>query len=485
MSGNGAKRWLDGSAEPGARALRQALDEALPAAEDDAFARQRVWARVQAPWWDSSGKLVDPVARARGGWLAPLLAGAGVALVAAVTTLAAIGVLRAPGPSIVSAPRGESPGGVTAVPALPPATVALTAGPGKRARHRLARGVEVELSPRTALVPGDGEAAPEVKAGRVRFSVPHQPPGQRYSVRAGAFQVVVLGTVFEVSLENGGVGVSVESGSVEVREAASGRALGLLSSGAHWSSVEAKSAAEAQGSPRAAVNRQLARPAFRPVRKAPARRLALTGVGDPAAARTMKQADQLRLRRDPARALALYQQLVDAGGPRADVALYSIGLIEDEDLHDPRRAAVTWQRYRERYPQGLLRVEADVSLIEVFTRLGESGRALAEARAFLQNHPRSERRGEVARVAGDLARREGDCLAALGFYDRAIAALAGSPQTEDHDDALFYRAECLSSGRDSRAAAAVRKYLGEFPLGRHAVEAQQLLRSQAGQAGRR
>ena len=481
MSLRGASRWLEDMAEPGARALRQAMDEARPAGEEDAFARQRVWARVQAPWWSSSGKLAklaklegSVAVAGRGGWLAPLLVGAGVALVAAVTTLASIGVLRSSGRSIVQGPVSQLDAASEVVPGLPRPTVALTAGPGRSTRHRLARGVDAELAPRTALVPGDSETAPEVKRGRVRFSVPHQAPGQRYSVRAGAFRVVVVGTVFDVSVEEEGVAVAVESGSVEVRDAVSDRALRLLSAGAQWSSVEKEVSPAAMQGPSA-------RPAVRLVRKQPPRRLALATAGDPAAARTMRQANALRLRRDPARALALYQRMVEAGGPRADVALYSIGVIEDEDLNEPRRAAATWQRYRDRYPQGMLRVEADVSLIEVFTRLGEPNRALIEARAFLQNHPGSERRGEVARVAGDLARREGDCPAALRYYELALRSRI---QAGDHDDALFYRAACLASARDPRVTGAVRSYLGRFPLGRHAVEAQRLLRDLAGNVGR-
>ena len=84
-----------------------------------------------------------------------------------------------------------------------------------------------------------GGSPPEVKVGRVRFSVPHQPPGQRFSVRAGAFQVVVLGTVFDVAVEEAGVSVAVASGTVEVHETASDRLVQRLPAGASWSSEPA------------------------------------------------------------------------------------------------------------------------------------------------------------------------------------------------------------------------------------------------------
>ena len=41
-------------------------------------------------------------------------------------------------------------------------------------------------------------------------------------------------------------------------------------------------------------------------------------------------------------------------------------------------------------------------------------------------------------------------------------------------DAAFHRAGCLTALRDVRAAAAVNGYLGRYPRGRHAAEAQRL-----------
>ena len=322
-------------------------------------------------------------------------------------------------------------------------------------RHRLARGVDAELQPRTALVPGDEQAPPEVRVGRVRFSVPHQPPGRRYSVRAGAFEVVVLGTTFDVAVEASGVGVSVASGTVEVREAGSPRLLARLTPGEAWSS-EAEAPAPAP------------RPSAR-LRKPPPRRVA--AVAGREAERSLDQAGELR-RRDPRRALAMYRRMLAAGGPLAEIAQYEIGVIEDEDLRNPRQAVATWDRYRARYPGGLLRTEADLSVIEALSRTGDQARALVEARDFLQRHPNSERRSEVARLAGDLARERGDCAAAVALYDQALSS---RPATDDADDASFHRAACLARAGDARGSAGLRAYLKRFPLGRHAGEAQRLL----------
>jgi outer membrane protein assembly factor BamD (BamD/ComL family) len=71
-------------------------------------------------------------------------------------------------------------------------------------------------------------------------------------------------------------------------------------------------------------------------------------------------------------------------------------------LHRPREAVSAWNRYRSRFPRGLLRAEADLSVIETLASMDERVAALAEAEAFLARHPASERRAEVERLAGRL-----------------------------------------------------------------------------------
>jgi hypothetical protein len=420
------ERWLDGATAPGQQALRQALDDAAPPPEDE-LARQRVWAGVQAPW---SARRAGPR------W--PLVAAVSAAVAATLAIVATRALDRGPlaeGPPALA--RGEPP----------PMTGQGPVTAERAARHRLARGVDAELAPRAALVPGDAETPPEVTRGRVRFSVPHQAPGRRYHVRAGAYRVVVLGTEFDVSVEGGAVSVTVASGVVQIEDA-SGRRLERLAPGESWSS---SAAAPAEPAPVPVT------PAVRPP-PAPV----------PAdAAEALAAARSARNGGDPRRALGLYQRLVKAGGPLAESALFEMATIEHEDLHDPARALATWQRYRDRYPRGVLRAEADLSVIEVLPRLGQEARALAEARDFLRRHPRNERRGEVARVGGDLARMRGDCRAALELYE---AAGSGPLSLDDADDAAFGRAACLAALGEVGAAQAARQYRERFPRGRHAAE---------------
>jgi hypothetical protein len=328
--------------------------------------------------------------------------------------------------------------------------------------------VEAELAVRAALVPGGENVPPEVKRGRVRFSVPHQAPGRRYSVRAGAYRVAVLGTVFEVAVEDARVHVSVSSGVVQVEEAGSGRPLERLTPGQEWSSAPPPAAMPTPTPAPPPAAPALVRPA---ARMPPGSHAAPSVPADPAATRALADARSARRSGDPRRALTLYEGLVAGGGPLAESALFEMAAIEHEDLRDPGRALGLWQRYRDRYPRGLLRAEADLSILEVLPALGQEGRALDEARAFLRRYPRSERRGEVARVAGDLARTGGDCRAALLLYESALTAPLSAA---DGDDASFGRAACLSALHDPRAADALREYRRRFPSGRHAAEAEHL-----------
>jgi len=416
------KRWLDDAADPGRRAVRQALDEAGAPGEDQ-LSRQRVWAGVHTPW---------AAARSRR-W--PLVTAAAAGL-AALMVLAGLQLF----------PRRDR---VVSAPELAPVTGSGTIEVS--GRQRLAGGVDAELAPRAALVPGDDGTPPQVKRGRVRFSVPHQPPGRRYAVQAGAYRITVLGTVFDVSVDDAAVHVSVSSGVVQIDDAVSGQRLERVAAGEEWSSL----APPPQRAPEPAPAARLT-----PPRRAPA-------PPDPAATNALAEAREARRTGQPQRALALYQRLVGEGGPLAESALFEMAAIEYEDLHDPDRALATWQRYRDRHPRGLLRAEADLSVIEVLARVGHEGRALDEARAFLARYPRSERRAEVARVAGDLARNRGDCRAAVALYEQAGASAAG----RDADDAAFGRASCLRTLGDAGAAAALDDYRRRFPGGRHAADA--------------
>ena len=131
-----------------------------------------------------------------------------------------------------------------------------------------------------------------------------------------------------------------------------------------------------------------------------------------------------------------------------------------------------WRRYRSDYPNGILRVEADVSIIETLAHAGESDDALTEATDFLRRRPDSERRGEIARVAGDLYRARGDCRHAVGAYQVALSASRARDVTEA---ASFYRAACLVRVGDGGGVDALRGYLRSYPDGRFKRQATELV----------
>jgi tetratricopeptide (TPR) repeat protein len=190
-------------------------------------------------------------------------------------------------------------------------------------------------------------------------------------------------------------------------------------------------------------------------------------VGDPAAIARSALASG-----DAARALQLYRALAQKSGPAAENAAYEVGKILGDRMGQPAAAVAAWRRYRSEYPQGLLRIEADVSIIETLARTGETDEALTEASDFLRRHPESERRAEIARVAGDLYRARGDCRRAVGAYQIAIG---GARARDVAETASFHRAECLVRLGDSAGPDAARAYLRAYPSGRFRSEATALV----------
>ena len=174
---------------------------------------------------------------------------------------------------------------------------------------------------------------------------------------------------------------------------------------------------------------------------------------------------------DAPRALEIYRNLALKTGPVAENAAYEIGRILNE-RGQSSAAVAAWRRYRSDYPNGILRVEADVSIIETLARAGETDDALTEATEFLRRRPDSERRGEIARVAGDLYRARGDCRHAVGAYQVALSASRARDVTEA---AGFYRAACLVRDGDSSGVDALRSYLRSYPDGRFKRQATELI----------
>ena len=457
------RAWPDGD-DPVATELRQALDEAQHRVPDDVTVR-RGWAAFGS--WPTTGRRA-----ARLSWFAGGMAStAGLALACAALLW----------PRYVQTPeRSQEP-------------VAAQEAEGRRLT--LEGGVEAELQ-HTSVMRIEGSDA-RVEGGAVRFKVPHRRPGHPFVVRADRYRVVVLGTRFGVAVASDRrVDVDVDEGVVEVWS--SDVRLAYLEPGQRWNSAvsadkasEAETAANPAGKaaemetetpelPAAAPAEKLVpspglkigRPESRRRQSARgAARVAMVAtpargtVESPGAARAALAAG------DAPRALEIYRNLALKTGPVAENAAYEIGRILNE-RGQSSAAVAAWRRYRSDYPNGILRVEADVSIIEMLARAGETDDALTEATEFLRRRPDSERRGEIARVAGDLYRARGDCRHAVGAYQVALSASRARDITEA---AGFHRAACLVRDGGNSGVDALRSYLRSYPDGRFRRQATELI----------
>jgi hypothetical protein len=354
---------------------------------------------------------------------------------------------------------------------------------GQHRRYRLRGGTVARLSPSSTMsviAQNDTNDRPTVEKGNVHFAVPHQAPGHNFSVTAGPYRIVVIGTKFRLHVETSHVAVSVDEGVVEVWRK---HRLVRLASGDSWSSISEHGGLASDGPATGPAEPMVAPPAPpapvvptpAPAVTAPAPQAATPAVA-PAPIDPMQEARAALAAGDAYRALDAYRAVIARGGTPAENAEYEIGRVMRDRLRQPGEAIAAWKRYRSQHPNGLLRVETDVSIIETLVKSGDGAGALGEANDFLKGHADSERRPEIARIAGDLYRERGDCEHAVGAYQTALAA---SRSREITEYATYHRAACLMSLGDSGGTAAVGEYLHTWPKGRFSREAARLLQATA------
>lgn len=375
-------RWLDPPRTESDRLLREALDAAAARTGDDML-RRRLWARVQTPPPEAPPRQ-HPL------WAAAVI---GVAVLGAAGGLFVWPGARDQRQQARPIAAPTEPGVVSAVPAADPRP--LLRGPAvvkTHVRERLALtlpgGAEAELEPGSELLVDEVQRA-SLQQGRIALSVRKRPSGEEFTFRAGRFLIVVRGTHFHVRVAGPSVGVDVDEGMVEVWDGE--RQAARLSAGESWTSppiVEAVAPAETE----AAVPAARARHAISPARAAPPIRQAEADARFRAAraALTAGNFDE---------ALRALTALASGQGPAAENAAYEVGRVLREHLLRPREALAAWNRYRARFPGGLLQAETDLSIVETLATLGDAERALVEAEAFLRRYPASERRPEIERLA--------------------------------------------------------------------------------------
>jgi tetratricopeptide (TPR) repeat protein len=158
----------------------------------------------------------------------------------------------------------------------------------------------------------------------------------------------------------------------------------------------------------------------------------------------------------PRDALACYQDQAAQSGLAGETAQYEIARLWRDSLGAPDRAVAAFQTQRSRFPNGVLRVEADLSIIELLPRLGRHADALAESERFLAAHPKAERNGEIHLLRGNIFR---EVLRDLDHAEREYAHAAESGGRFG-DDGRFLHAVCLEAlGRGGEARKAYEAYL--------------------------
>ena len=396
-------KWLEEPRNEAERLVREGLDQATKRLGDE-LTHRRVWAKV-------SEAIEAPQPRFSGRFL---FAGAAAVLLVAASVVAYPHVRRLSlghaAPSGLAA-KGTANSALPAAPTgLPDQASETTAGTenqaalieaerapghvvrtraGERARVALGGGAEAELDENSAIT-WDNQHRPSIENGSARLSVPHQPPGWRFSVTAGPYVVTVVGTKFEVHVASRAVGVEVTEGVVEVwRGSRSTR----LVAGDSWHGPRYPD--EAQGAPASTAPAEKPQPL-----PAPSARPAIPS------ARGLQDAQAALAAGDANKAVEILSRAAQGSGPTAENAAYELGRITRYNLNRPRQAVALWDKYRTRFPAGLLRTETDLSIVETLSQMGDVRAALAEADAFVARHPNSERRLDVQKLAERLRAAE-------------------------------------------------------------------------------
>ena len=169
----------------------------------------------------------------------------------------------------------------------------------------------------------------------------------------------------------------------------------------------------------------------------------------------------------------------EGSGARAEFAQYEIARLTHRQLRDRERAVREYRTYLQRFPDGRLSQEAELSLIELQLERGGNAAALVAIDRFIERHPSSERIGDLLRQKGHILRKRGRWTQALAVYDRAVAT---ARRAHVIDDAMYHAALCAARvGSSDDARSRLRGYLEHFPDGRHARAARTSLGDDAGE----
>jgi TolA-binding protein len=279
-------------------------------------------------------------------------------------------------------------------PIATPLPVTASAVPSGTSRLALADGSKAYLMPGAELEPLEQSARVvriSQRRGEVRYEV--KPDATRvFSVRAHDVDVRVIGTIFTVAVESGGVLVSVGHGRVSVQsgarrvELASGETLRLSSELVAAAAQEPAAPLPAASNPSVSSARTVA------------------SASDSAAAGTtpaelLADADAARGRGDLALAERLLAALVSKhpNAPQATSAAFSLGRIQSA-RGNFATAAQTFQRLLQRAPSGPLAEDALAEAANAVALSGQGSAGRELALKYLAQYPKGAHAERMRRL---------------------------------------------------------------------------------------
>jgi ferric-dicitrate binding protein FerR (iron transport regulator) len=407
--------WLENPQNEAERLLREGLDQAARRSGDE-ITHRRVWAKVADVVLEPEPRVSGRLVLVSASLAIAVLAVAGVIAYpylgsrrqVAVTSTPA--TAPAPAPAVVpAAPVAKAPDLFAQEEAERAPGNVIRTHKGEHARVALGGGAVADLEENSAVT-WDTQHRPAIQRGTASLSVPRQPTGWRFSVTAGPYVVTVVGTKFTVDVGSRSVGVEVKEGVVEVWRGSHSTRL-VAGDSWHGPLHPEESSSTTQQSPAGGSSRTAEKPA---PSERPQSSVALASPPSPLVSnkplpltsRGLKEAESALQSGDVNRAMEILGRAAGGSGPAAENAAYEMARITRYTLKRPRQAVALWDKYRARFPSGLLRTEADLSIVDTLSQIGDAQAALAEAKAFLSRHPNSERRQEVQQLIARLRAAE-------------------------------------------------------------------------------
>jgi ferric-dicitrate binding protein FerR (iron transport regulator) len=324
----------------------------------------------------------------------------------------------------------------------------------------LADGTSIRLAPRAVAAVRTAARADRavtttvaLASGAIELEVARQDARHDFQVEGGRYRFQVAGARFRLVRSDARAELEVREGTVAVL--ANDRVVARVGRGHRWASpLLASSDRGAVGAARADAGATAVE--------------ATTGV-----AHEPGNDDCLALARDGRTrpAIECYDRVAQGNGSSAEQALLELARLRQNVLGDVAGAVAALEQHRARFPRGVLKPEAELSLVELLPKLGRHAEALTESERLLATAAGRERATELRFLRGNIYR---EILRDYGDAEAEYAS-AARDRGATGDEAAFLRGVCLEAeGKKDAAADAFRGYLQRAGA-RKSVEAQRHL----------